>query len=467
MRTVIEKREKARRPRAERIEPGARMIEVISAERGGKAEEVLRAIGLPDRSHANRRYFSEWKREGGVESCEGAVHFGTTLMRVRLKLGVREGLHLADADGSRVSMRHPETGLVLRIGRDLPGHRVPNVATQIVGCWVIHGKLWTNRSGELCNWPYGQDPKRPVDPSFRIHDGAEQKLTLRQLIERGGVRSTHVGQWTRPYALVPAACGMPVLLHEFKERADDVCVFGEEVVSEDRDVWGPYARWSGRDRVNGEFRRIAERSASPFAFHLHATKQVFPNCTLASSHLLREVGEERLTQVLAAITTVQPERFYRLIDEEGRTHRLLEVKDRTLVYEDERTFDLLDAPENALQTLTELASLELDPGLALRRIPRVVLDSHFYVVVPSLVGNPDGEAHHLSGSEMYRYLTRGADALQHYSRNERLFQLVGDILGKKRCDFYVYPPIAFPHSTQYTFDARGFEPEAWLDRVLE
>jgi hypothetical protein len=293
----------------------------------------------------------------------------------------------------------------------------------------------------------------------------------------GGVRSAHPGNWTAPQTLVPAAMGMPVILHEFQERAGDdgydVTMFNDEKISQDDNIWGPYATWHTRVMGNGgymhdDFRQIAESASSPFSFHIAATKAIFPQCTLASTMILEKLGEEKLLQVLGAIAKQDPERFYRLIDEDGRTHKLVGFENGSLVYADDLTFAIANAARNVFCTFQDLAKIEADPSYQLGRKTRLVLDSHFYIVVFALMTTNNGSSYHLGGTDMHRYLTEGPDVQMHTIRNERLFHVVREFFEAERLKFHIYPSsvLRLKGSSQYDFVPEKWNPDHWKPKVL-
>ncbi len=461
------------------IVPGVRAVEVISATAGSVGEQILRKIAQPRRwEHTrNQRLFGEWQ-DG---CCQGVVRFNTdgeTASRefpVTLKLGVEEGLVLRDVNGRSVSIKDRGSnhtgGYVIEVGRELPERHVEHIANQIVGCWVVHGFHWLNRVREVCNWPYGNDVRRPVASTFRVVDGGELRLTLGDLVARGAVRSTHAGQWNRPYTLVPALCGMVILIHEFKQSGEDVCMFKDRLISNDAAIWGPYCRWAERrvgEVAEDWLRNLAAAAASPFAFHLHATRRLFPNCTLNSTYLVRQLGESKLSRIVDHMVAEEPERVYRLIDASGVTRRLVRVTPGELVFDGELSMRRADVAGNVVRTFRELMRVEEDIAFDLPRIPRAVLDSHFYVVVSGLAESSDFEtAYHLSGSEMYHYLVDGKDAAAHRIRNERLFQLLKPDFGIDRFKYHIFPGVAAPGpENQYTVAHERFDLKELRSRVV-
>jgi len=476
------------------ITPGEQIITVISAMKGGNAERVLREIAHPKINPANERNFEDWKED----MCFGTVLVSQTGERreLVLKLGEREGLFLDDQQEDRrlkksFSLKHECSGglCTIPIGKKVSGRRLHinsdgddgfnpgSVANNIIGSWIIHGRNWRDSIGNKFYWPYGIDPNRKDRYDFEIVDGRQQQLTLERLIQMGGVRSAHPGNWTAPQTLVPAAIGMPIILHEFQERAGDqgydITRFNKEVISFDADIWGPYASWHQRIMGNGgfmhqDFRQIAERASSPFSFHVAATKAIFPNCTLASTMILQKLGKKKLMRLLQVTAEKDTERFYRLIDEKGKTHKLTGADRESLVYENDLTFNVADAATNVFETFCELAKIEDDCTFELPRKSRLVLDSHFYIVVFALMTENNGASFHLGGTDMHRYLTEGDDAQMHMIRNERLFHIVRKFFGVDKIKFHIYPSseLRLRHSSQYDFIPEKWNPDHWKPKVL-
>ncbi len=135
-----------------------------------------------------------------------------------------------------------------------------------------------------------------------------------------------------------------------------------------------------------------------------------------------------------------PERFYRLIDESGVTHRLSAAEDRRFEYGRYGMFSKSRVIENILTTFTEMQALQNNCEYQLKRLPRVVIDSHAYVIIESLARRRR-KVYALSGRDMHRYLTQGDSSHMHRVRNERLFLLIRDLFGIESIDFHVYPPM--------------------------
>lgn len=433
------------------IIPGTPIVNTISCLPGGKAEKIIFQIYQRNPNQTNVRVFMNWEEQEGVKVSEGKVTHDGQDFPITLKIGIKEGLFLRDQEGKgkKVSIKNQLPEFLIDIPTGITEQWLRKVADQIVACWIIHGKNWTNRVQQVCNWPYGHDPRRPVENFFSVIDGATENLTLPNLVKAGCIRMTHTGQWNRPYALVPAIAGMQIVLHEFKASGKDVCMFHDHMIGDNENIWGGYVSWKelGRDFISDKFSNIANQSSSPFAFHLHATKMRFPNCTLASTFLLERIGEIKLQKIFSAIAIAEPERFYRLIDEQGITHRLIEVRDGKLVYENGTSFLISQATENVFETFTQMRAIELNPSFTLPRTKRLVLDTHFYMVVRG--DYSDGTVRELSGGEMYNYLTKGSDASMHQVRNERLFQLIRGIMGVDKCEFHIYPPVPAESGNQY------------------
>ncbi|MBU1255899.1 hypothetical protein KKH35_03445 [Patescibacteria group bacterium] len=460
--------------------PGSQIISVISAMPGGFAEEVLKQIAHPEiLPLANVRKFSQW--ENGMSI--GQVILKGEEREFVLKIGVKEGLFLEDS--RNFSLKHTCDGdkCIIPIssnskGRRSKGRSSLTVANNIVGSWIIHGQNWQDRSGDFHFWPYGIDSNRKSSYDFSVKDGKNLD-TFNSAIEKGVVRSGHIGTWKSPVILVPSAAGVPVILHEFQEKSNgsgSVVMFGDKRISPESydEIWGPYAEWDPEvlNQVDfGNFRDLVQELPSPFNFHVAATRSIFPNCRLASEFILSQMEENKILEILRIIVEKDSERYYRLIDESGRTYRLKEIDGNIATYtgyQKEIKFDLNQAPENVFQTFSELAQIQDNPMYKISQRVRVVLDSHFYIVVFGILTTKDGKSHHLSGRYMHKYLLEGADSYMHRIRNDRLFSLIKQLFGINKLEFVIYPSasLRLPRVNQYNFDPKTWNPKHWLVKKL-
>lgn len=462
------------------IIPGEQFVSVISAMSGGFAEKVLREIAHPKIQPGNRRNFGEW--EEGM--CAGTIMIeGTGEEReVLLRIGVEEGLFIRENGHKKFSLKHECNGELCTIpvaqkrsrGKD---YSIGSVANNIVASWIIHGRKWRDRSKRWYYWPYGIDSERKTNLDFEVCNGAG--CTYAQALERGIVRSAHLGTWKHGVTVVPAASGIPVFMHEFEERADgkgknDLTVFGDQEISSDKEVWGPYARWN-KDVGNvdfGPFADIAQEASSPFAFHVAATRRVFPNCQLGSAFLVEKLGD-KLPTAVELIAQKDCERFYRLIDERGRSWKLDCVSASSLFFsrddeEELMTFPIAAITENVCQTFEELAGIQEDPAVEIKKTIRIVPDSHFFIVLSGILTAHDGEAHYISGNYMHEYMTTGKDAYAHRVRNDRVFCLLRGLFGMDKLKFYIYPSNSLRLSklNQYNFNPRTWNKKFWLTKTL-
>ena len=461
------------------IIPGEQFVSVISAMPGGFAEEVLRRIAHPIVQAGNKRKFGEWKN--GM--CAGSVLIEATgeEREVVLRLGVKEGLFIEESEGRKFSLKHECNGEVCVIpvaekkakkGKVYPAG---SIANNIVATWVIHGRKWRDRSNEWYHWPYGIDMARKTSQNFEVCDGAG--CAYAEALEKGIVRSAHLGTWKHGVTLVPAASGIPVFLHEFEERADgkgknDLTVFGDQEISPDKNIWGPYARWSKNvGSVDfGKFSDIAKVASSPFAFHVAATRKVFPNCELNSAFILRKLGS-KLIGILKTIAAKDPGRFYRLIDEAGNSWKLDKISEDSLVFSrdgESRSFPLKDVPSNVWETFCDLSSVQDNPEIVIKKSVRIVPDSHFFIVLSGILTAKNGECHYISGNYMHEYMTTGKDAYAHRIRNERIFGLVKDFFRMDKLKFFIYPSNSLRLSklNQYTFKPESWNEKYWLTKQL-
>ena len=271
-------------------------------------------------------------------------------------------------------------------------------------------------------------------------------------------RCTHAGSWKGSNALAVAEQGYIVLLHEFNEASGlgrDVCTCGGTRISEDDTLWPPIACWSNRRLQDvtrfEELQRLADVTSSPFAFHVASSRLLFPNVTLLSPFLLERIGEAKLCEVLDAIKRESPEQFYRLINKAGVTRRLVKFDNGQLLFDDNTRIATEMVVENVLASFREMRELQRDPTYVLPVRERVVLDSHFYVVMIAVATHQDGVAVHLSGRHTYQYMFTTAEAKMHRVRNDRLFRLVARILGLSQLQFSVHlPPVDVSLKDQYS-----------------
>ncbi|MEA2007302.1 MAG: hypothetical protein U9O20_04050 [Patescibacteria group bacterium] len=460
--------------KAKHITPGEQTIFTISAKKGGFAEEVLMAMSEKSPMY-NERKFGSWK-DG---TCLGSVTLPNGEEReVALKIGAEEGLFLRD-NREGFSLKHKCTGdlCILPVCQTKKGWRrrsIRNpmtVANNIFATWIIHGEGWIDRKGNEFLWPYGIDKKRKKEYLFDVKDGSGAKL--RDVIRKGAVRAAHVGTWTRPTTLVPIACGVPGVLHEFEERAtggNDITVLGDVKISDDGDVWGPYAEFcvGAETHVNGY------EVKTPFSLHVAKTKEIFPNCQLSSTFMLGEMGERKMFRVLGRIASKMPERFYRLIDKEGKTYRLKKVSSGIGCYSSDGKSDIEfdiknEGSSNIIDSFAELSRLEGDHSYVMKRVPRLVLDSHFFIVIFALLNSKNGQSHQISGSEMYRYMIRDDSTSEmHRIRNDALFELIRPEFDVERMELYVYPAssLRLPEINQYNFNQETWNPKHWLGKEL-
>ena len=454
------------------IVPGMPVAETISAERGGgNAEAVVRAIARGTGSRCRREFPGEWHEGGGASVIRGWISAYGSSRPVTLKIGASEGLVVKDVSGWCRSMRTGKGSFAIGIGDRLGADQVEHVAQEIAACWMIHGREWTDRSGEIIPHPYGKDCTRAMPAGKRLFetiDGKDEPLTVGELIARGCTRSTHVGEWRgRHSTLIAAFCGMKTILHEFKaEGADDICSFNGMGIGECPKLWGPLCPWNemGRRSLSaGRWGDIAARAATPFAFHVHATREVIPNAELESSFLLRELGEGRLAGMLEMAASEDPERFYRLVDGEGHTHRLTKADGASLIYGGRIAFERRDVAANVVKTFVELARIGDDPGFVMPRGLRIVPDTHVYIVAEAIAAK-SARVFSQSGRDMHRYLTQGGSASMHGIRNERLFRLWKRYGTMESVEFRVYPPIEADSGlvSQYG-DLEKFEVKRWLE----
>lgn len=154
------------------VAPGSKMVQTISAMRGGTAEAVLRQIAKGDNTKQCGTRFDPMSK---THVTKGQVTLKATREErpVTLKLDCKEGLFLADGDGARCSLKAFERDGCYQIvvGRDVPTHRIDSLAQNIVGTWLLHGTQWTDRSGNVhvdpCGGRIGDDKSLVFPDSFR------------------------------------------------------------------------------------------------------------------------------------------------------------------------------------------------------------------------------------------------------------------------------------------------------------
>ncbi len=456
------------------VVPGTPISDVISTTATeGNAALLLQFIGKTFQgSRTSRNFPKYWKNEDGVLSIQGSVHFGQE-RSLTLKIGTREGLLVENRKGKSCSWNHNNGDLVIEVGDETPQQRLETYAHEVVACWAVHGQRWRDRNGYVMPQPYGLARKYGVVEKmyFNVIDGSlgVDRPTLKELIDHECFRSVHVGNWYQRHStLIAAMAGMPLVIHEFKEGGGKVCSIDAHLVSRDSKMWSGYCRWDEslrRSAPLGLWRELALQSASPFSFHVHATRMLFQKAELDSSFLLQRVGKEKLRGVLEIMLSEDPERFYRLIDEHGKTHRLGGVGDSFIVYGDYGRFDRNKIVDNVLCTFEELCMVQSDCTYVLERKPRVVMDTHAYIVIESLARRSKN-VYAFSGSQMHSYLTKedqGNSVSTHRVRNERLFLLLRQIFGMESVNFHVYPPVNWNSgvTSQYA-DLTSAPVQQWL-----
>ena len=471
--------------------PGEQAVNTISAMEGGFAEKVLRMIAHPNSKihnpENNKRVFDDWSN--GI--CFGKVIISNNGNKpeereVVLKLNVKEGLFLKDHENfGKFSLKHkcdgkrciiPVSALYNgRRGGDKKRASASSVANNIIASWIIHGYGWIDRKGKQYYWPYGIDINRKISYAFSVIDGKNMG-TFSDAIEKGAIRSGHIGTWESPVMLVPAATGLPVILHEFQEKSDNIVMFGDKRISPKAydEVWGPYVEWDSNvfNQVDfGGFQESAQASVCPFNFHVAAIQKLFPNCILSSKFLFDRIKKDKVLEILRIIVEKDPERYYRLIDDSGLTYKLTKIDDGYAIYSGSSgniRFNLKEAPENALDTFIELAKIQNDPGYKINRKVRVVLDAHFFVVLFGILTAKNGESHHISGRYMYKYLLEGQDSGMHRIRNDRLFCLIKKIFKIDELKFMIYPSVSLrlPRVNQYNFNPKTWNPKHWLGKNI-
>ena len=476
------------------IKPGTNLISTISAMPGGNAEKILRLIATVRSTERIKVCLEEWGdgTEGKIiVSYDGQFEIQhKETHEIILKLGVKEGLFLEDVpDMSSFSLKHLKTdgtpGLFrlpigrlvsvpkirsrkggqkgiprkerMESGKPYSTERLDDIAQKIVGVWVYHGRDWTDRKGVRYEWPYGETGRRIDSPvSFIVQDGGTVDDCA--VLPKGTIRSSHPGSWWNSTILRLLKAGTTVLLHEFVKESTperNICRFGQITISQNTKCWPGAAQWSNRnlgERVRPEFQAIANDAASPFAFHITATKTLYPSCRLMSSFILERLGAEKTEAIVRAVVHAEPERCYRMISEEGHTHQLIAWTGNRLIYDEGLVCTLGEAVESVVKSFREMTAVEQDHRYPLPIRRRVVLDSHFYTVLGALLTERGGTAHSLCGRFSYDYLLRGTDAVMHRIRNERIFQILKPFFGVERLVLKVYRLADMPHEQKDQYE---------------
>ncbi|MBS3903006.1 MAG: hypothetical protein KGZ30_01370, partial [Anaplasmataceae bacterium] len=397
---------------------GVGVVGTISARKGGTAEELLRQIAHPGEDRRNplraTRKFPEWVTTNGYEETRGVVHLEDgRVISLRLRLGEPlSGLRLIDDHFVRKTTLRDSGGMTIKIGSDLPKTRIPDFANNIVGHWVVHGAHWKNRSGKIFCAPYGEGQGNFLDHGLRFDNASSMRgMRLEEVVRSGAVHAVPLGEWGRPYTIVPAALGATVLLREFNFHGHygDENVFSVVMANTDRDhQWPGYCgwrRWEDKlfgaripDHFREVFSEIAASSRTPFHFHLHATKSIFPKVRLLSAYLLEVFGRRELERLLQLVVENHPERFSLLLDARAQVHELDHVYGDSLIYKGGRRFELERITRNVAETFQSMAEVEANPGFVIPAIDRVIPDHHLYLALLILAGHNL----HLSGQNLYR-----------------------------------------------------------------
>ncbi len=465
-----------------KITAGMQIVKVILTQcHDGNAANLLRAIAKSHHGSRMQRSFPEdWQENHGIFEKSGLVTFDGRECPITLKIGASdeevlpETLVIKDSHGSCCSMKTENGKMVLEIGSTIAPRRIESLASQITGTWIVHGENWRNRANIPFMKPWGDIKKGVYETfSFEVIDGSYEnpRPTLRELIHRGCRRSTHVGQWYQRHStIIPAIVGMPMTMHEFKKEGGvDICMFNGLEIGKNSDIWGPYCSWNESVRHSekmGMWKDLALSCATPFNFHVHATRTLFPFIQLDSDYLLKEVGQEKLRGIIEVVAAKQPGRFYRLIDEQGITWRQTGVSENLLWYGND-CFKRSEVAENVIQTFLELQKVQLDPAHAMIRKKRLIIDSHAYIVVEAMARGQK-TAYELSGRHMHAYLTDGADAKMHRLRNEELFLLLRGFFGFSTMKFHIYPPLTWNSGlhSQYDEKLRFVNKDEWLSQEI-
>ncbi len=448
------------------ITPGKQIVSAIATRAiEGNATLLLREIAKQaEGSRISRIFPDTWENEAGMQTKRGVIKFGDQEFPIIAMIGLLNGsmpetLFLENVSGDGCSMQPVNGNMVLHVGEKISLQRLGSLASQVTGTWIVHGEDWYDRKNQFFRKPWGKTKRGIYEKfCFEVIDGSleDPAPKLEELIERGCRRSTHVGEWHKRHStIIPAVVGMPMTIHEFKhDGGPDICQFNGLEIGHNPEMWGPCCPWNEAVRHSdqlGMWQDLALRCASPFNFHVHATRTLFPAIQLDSDYLLQAVGKEKLRGILEVMVANQPGRFYRLIDECGLTHRHIGVSDTLLNYGGHGYFPRSEVVDNIIQTFLELQMVQADPAYHLPRRHRLVIDSHAYIVIETMA-RKQSVSYELSGRYMHQYLTDGTDARMHRVRNEELFLLLRDFFGLQNMKLHVYPPLRWNSGLNSQYD---------------
>lgn len=396
----------------EHIVPGEQAFSVIAAEVGSTGERIIRHLAKSEGTDTYPTATGPWSEQKGVRQAEMEVRMPNGQTRKATLqiggIGQLNGQALVIKDDNMVRKLMRPTGSEVRVNpRNLAQteRRIGHVGEQIVAAAIVHGHNWMDRMGAVVETPFGSPSNGERTKIFVLsHKTPVERENFRDI--PGLFFAPHVGEWGSRTRLLPAAAGIPALLHEYRGNGADpnshVGSFAGTEISGDRDVWGPYMSWA-QHPADGDFAELAQRASSPFSFHVAATKRLFPEATLSSTAFLEHFGADGFRELLETLLEVSPTRFYRLVDHNGRRHRQTSNNSRVLVFGDE-VFPRTSVVQNVMASFEELSKMEHDPSVGFDKRPRVVLDDSTYIVLSAIVMRQGDEAHCLSGSKMVEYL---------------------------------------------------------------
>lgn len=312
---------------------------------------------------------------------------------------------------------------------------------------------------------------------FSIVDATNENHNIEELIKLGCTRSSHVGLLANSNTtLAPLIYYLPIHYHEFLRNSDDkyynVCNFQilkddlnieEILISNDKGVWPPLAKWNseGRNKItqkDSRFQSLSEICSSPFSFHLAATKKLFSNSnsvTLSSTNFIKSIDKvigstdamKKILQLIGSKNSKNNGRiktFYRLIDESGitwyqKSNRIIANNKIEIRFENDFSMSVDAAIDSVLETYMELSILEKDPSYKLSKRPRVVMDTAFYILMDFILsgrisvdkranGRKIFVSYHLAGFDSMNYLVYNPKLAEMYKTQvEKLINIISSI----------------------------------------
>lgn len=143
------------------VTPGQSVVTIISTPQlTGVAVDLIREIAtpIPNPGRTKRSFSGQWADQDGVQVLEGKVTYGGQDFRLVLKIGTSEGLVLKSGPGMRFSLKPVNGNTTIHVGGTSAHDSawLKSKAAMLVACWVVHGRGYKDRKGELIKNPYGR-----------------------------------------------------------------------------------------------------------------------------------------------------------------------------------------------------------------------------------------------------------------------------------------------------------------------